>query len=508
MKTILLLTCGTNACFHVAKVLKEHYSDRIRIVGADINSRWMIPTSPFLDAYYRCPYSNDPKYYSTILDICRIEGVDFLLPSFDSDQKLFYTGNKDLQNLGVISFGIPEEVLAIYDSKVATNQYLKSIGLPVPKMFSPNEIERSKRYFVKPKNGVGSVGAKVMIGDDILAHYDSNLIIQEICSEPEITLECFNYDGKVYSIARQRLASKAGVCTKTKVFSDKKLTAIAQTFADSVQLPYIFNLQFMTNEAGEKVITDVNLRTAGGMSLSYAAGWDEVTSLARIMLCKENVVESVNKEVPEQYIVRAYTDIVTKKIQDKIGFDLDGTLLDSRRRHKILMQDILNERNIPISAVGLVQYKANGYNNLQWLQSQGVDDNLAKEINNDWIARIENNEYLKYDHLYSGIKEMLEELSINNSLYLVTARNNKANLFRQLQELGINQYFEDICVVPSSKESTQLKANYLIEQGITTFWGDTEVDKRAADIAGCKFRVCLSGFRSQSFWERYNKKRH
>ena len=73
------------------------------------------------------------------------------------------------------------------------------------------------------------------------------------------------------------------------------------------------------------------------MSLSYAAGWDEVTSLAKVMLGEERVVESVNNEVPEQYIVRAYTDIVTKKIQDKIGFDFDGTILDSRRRHEVLM---------------------------------------------------------------------------------------------------------------------------------------------------------------------------
>ena len=505
MKTILLLTCGTNACFHVAKVLKENYSDRIRILGADINPRWMIPTSPFLDAYYPCPFTKDPQYYPTILDICRTENVDFLLPSFDADQKLFYKENPDLRNIGVVSFGISEEVLAIYDSKIATNQYLKSIGLPVPKMFSLNEIERCKQYFVKPKDGVGSVGAKVMSGDALLDYYDTNLFIQEICSEPEITLECFNYDGRVYSIARKRLACKSGVCTKTKVFSDKELTAIAQKFADSVQLPHIFNLQFMTKETGEKVITDVNLRTAGGMSLSYAAGWDEVTSLAKVMLGEEGVVESVNIEVPEQYIVRAYTDIVTKKILDKIGFDFDGTILDSRRRHEVLMQDILNERNIPISADGLVQYKADGYNNLQWLQSKGIDESLAKEINSDWIARIETIEYLNYDHLYSGIKEMLQDMSVNNSLYLVTARNNKTNLFRQLQELGIIQYFEDVCVVPSCKESTQLKANYLKEQGISIFWGDTEVDKKAADIAGCEFHVCLNGFRSQSFWDHYNK---
>ena len=169
------------------------------------------------------------------------------------------------------------------------------------------------------------------------------------------------------------------------------------------------------------------------------------------------------------------------------------------------MQDILNERNIPILANGLVLYKADGYNNLQWLQSKGIDESLAKEINNDWIARIETIEYLNYDHLYFGIKEKLEEMSINNSLYLVTARNNKANLFRQLQELGIIQYFEDVCVVSSCKEPTQLKANYLKEQGITTFGGDTEVDKKAADIAGCEFHVCLNGFRSQSFWNHYNE---
>lgn len=36
------------------------------------------------------------------------------------------------------------------------------------------------------------------------------------------------------------------------------------------------------------------------MSLLYAAGWDEVTSLAKEMLGEEGVIESVNKEVPEQ----------------------------------------------------------------------------------------------------------------------------------------------------------------------------------------------------------------
>lgn len=503
MKTLLLLTCGTNACFHIARVIKEKYSDRIRIVGADINPRWLIPTSPYLDAYHHCPYSNDINYYSSIIEICRKEKVDYLLPSFDLDQKLFYKGNTDLIKLGVYSFGISESLLKIYESKVEMNLYLKSIGLPSPKMFSSNEVKRGKKYFVKPMNGVGSVGARVATGDEILSHQDNNLVIQEICSEPEITLECFNYAGKIYSIARQRIASKAGVCTKTKLYKDCFLNNIAQKFADSIELPYIFNLQFMKNDNGDMVITDVNLRTAGGMSMSYAVGWDETSSLAKIMLGEKDVVNSVDINIPEQYVVRAYSDIVTKRIHQKIGFDFDGTLLDSRKRHKILMQDIMNERNINVSADDLIQYKSDGHNNIQWLKSKNIEDNLAKEINIDWISRIESAEYLKFDHLYLGIKDMLERLSAENNLYLVTARNNKANLFNQLKELDIIQYFEDICVVPSCKESMKFKADYLKEHGINTFWGDTEVDKQAAELAGCNFHLCLNGFRNQSFWDRY-----
>ena len=127
MENLLLLTCGTNACYHIARVLKEKYSDSIRVIGADINPRWMIPTSPFLDNYYQCPYSNSPQYYFTIINICKKEKIDYLLPSFDSDQKLFYKENIDLKNIGVKSFGISEKLLLLYDSKLSIHQYLKSI---------------------------------------------------------------------------------------------------------------------------------------------------------------------------------------------------------------------------------------------------------------------------------------------------------------------------------------------------------------------------------------------
>lgn len=502
--TLLLLTCGTNACYHVSKRLKECFGDRIRIVGTDINKEWMISTGPSLDAFYQCPLSADQTYYPFIKDICAKEHVDYIMPSFDADQRLFYKGNPELDALGVTSLGISEKLLKIYASKEATNEFLISHQLPTPKCYRLEEIDTDKEYFCKPRNGVGSIGARKMKGSEIIALHDPDLMIEEICHEPEVTLECFNFSGQVFTVARERLGISKGVCTKTRVYHDEYLTSIAQKFAECIELPYIFNLQFMKGGDGDWKITDVNLRTAGGMSLSYAAGWDEVKALGKIMLGEANVIVSVDKKVKEQYIIRAFTDIVTKQVEKRIALDLDGTLLDSRRRHRVVMDYVLSEKNIFLDTSDLLSYKADGKNNLSWLRHKGVDEEVASEINNRWIDLIEQDDFLDEDVLYPDTIRILNSLSKDNMLILLTARNNREGVMKQVERLGIKQYFDEICVVETSKQTPLLKSKILSDKNINEFHGDTESDMEAALHAGCQFYATTRGFRSINFWNNKN----
>ncbi len=504
--TILILTCGTNACFHVSKRLKECFGARIRIVGADINKEWMIPTKPYLDSFYQCPYTSDSSYYQFVLSICERENVDFILPSFDADQNLFYDGKPDLERLGIRSFGISTELIETYRTKENTNRFLESKGLPIPVMYKKDEIVKEQYYFCKPRTGIGSIGTRIMKGIDILNSDESELLIEEFCTGPEITLECFNYSGKVYSVARERLDTKSGVCTKARVYYDASLESIAQKFAEIIKLPYIFNLQFMTNSRGEKVITDVNMRTAGGMSLSYAAGWDEVEALGKIMLGEDNVVSTVNVPIKEQYVIRAYTDIVTRQIKKRIAFDLDGTLLNSRKRHKIVMDFVLTENGIDIDTSDYLGYKYEGNNNISWLTYKGISEKSAAEINKRWIELIEDEQFLAEDDLYKGTISLLNEFSKDNFLVLLTARNNQEGLNKQISGLGIKQYFDKIIVIETSKKTPELKSNVLKEMHIDEFYGDTESDMKAAIEAGCDFYVSTRGFRSKQFWSRYDVK--
>lgn len=496
MINILVLTCGTNASYHFIKTIKEKFSKDFNIIGTDINEQYLTPTCNYLDKFYKVPYSNDESYYPTILDICEKENIDIILPSLDIDQQLFYTNNPDLEKLGIKSLGTPQESLKIYSTKEEMNKFLIKNGFNVPKEYET--VEENLKYFVKPKNGFGSIGAKVLTGKEINELQDKdNLLIQEICLEPEITLECFYFDNKLSTVARERIASKSGVCTKTKVYYDKELEKIALKLTRCLKLPYYFNLQFMKNQNNEYAITDVNLRLAGGMSLSYATGWDEVSAVANILLGRnDEVFKTLISPKTQTYVVRAYTDIVTKEIKQTVAFDLDGTLLDSRQRHVVVLDDILKKHNISIDTSNLIEFKRTGKNNVDFLISKGVEKELAKKIQIDWIQHIEDDEYLKLDKLYPNTFDLLNEYK-NHDLILITARNRKDAVLKQLKELDLEKYFKNIFVVQSNKNSIQAKAEILKQENSVLVFGDTEVDYKAAQLAGIDFRFCDNGFREK-----------
>lgn len=313
MIKILILSAGTNASYHFARILKEKFANDFFIIGADINPKYLIPTGQYLDSFYQVPLSGDRQYYSIVLDICKKEQVNVLLPSFDVDQKLFYPENIELINMGVFSLGTPKETLRIYENKEVMTDFLRNNKLPVPKIFALEKVHDEEEYFIKPKNGVGSIGAKKLKGCDIKSLSNcSDVIIQEVCHKPESTLECFNYNGNLRCITRERIATKAGVCVKSRVYNNEELVEIARNFTLKVKTPLYFNLQFMKDSYDEYVITDVNLRLAGGMSISYACGWDEVSAVARVLLHQDNVFETLRPLETAKFVVRAYQDIVTK----------------------------------------------------------------------------------------------------------------------------------------------------------------------------------------------------
>lgn len=500
MIKLLILSAGTNASYHVAKTIKEKFPSNFNIVGADINERHLIATSPYLDSFHKVPYSKEPKYYETILDICREDKIDYILPSLDIDQFLFYPENDDLLSLGVQSLSTSKKVLNVYKDKDQMHAFLLKHNFLVPKQYSAQDIQEDQSYFIKPKTGFASIGAKRIIGKEIfdLPNMD-DYVIQEVCSNPEYTLECFNYKKRFTSVVRERIATKAGVCVKTKIYSCKELENIAHRFATELEAPLYFNLQFMKNNNYEYVITDVNLRLAGGMSLSCAGGWDEASALAEVMQEKsqESIFSHLTLNTPVQYIIRAYTDIVTQQKLGVIAIDLDGTLLNSANRHQIVLDSVLKKYQLNVNTSNLNEFKNSGHNNIEFLKNNGVSESLAKEMQSQWIEHIEDEIYLATDVLYKDTLHFLEKLSSNYELILLTARKNKIGTEKQISNLRLNKFFKKIIIVSDAK----LKSAALSENNVQLMIGDTETDWSAAVNAGIAFKMLNRGFRNKEFWD-------
>lgn len=499
MVNLLLLTCGTNASYHLAKTIKENFCNKFKIVGTDINEEYLVASIKYIDKFYKVPYSKSNGYYKIILDICKKEKINFLIPCFDADQLLFNSDNEDLKNLGVVSFGIPKSTCGFYYDKLHMFEYLSSCGMPLPHLYRKSDLDKEQYYFIKPVDGSGSIGAKKIKGSEINKINEDSFLLQEFCVEPEYTAECFYYLGELRVIMRERISSKAGVCTKAHICYKDEIFKIIESFINCMDLPVCFNLQFMKNEKGCFVITDVNLRLAGGMSIAAVAGWDEAIALAKIMLGedKDSVFVSLPKIVSEQYVVRAYTDIITKIVKPVVAFDLDGTLLDSRERHSTVLDFILKKYNLNIETSDLIEYKRKGKSNFDYLISKGVSELLAKKVQNEWISIIENNKFLKGDHLYPNSIEMLEKYASNNDLILVTARKNKTHLLEQIKLLGIDKYFVSVYVVKPGNSSINDKAIILKENKVCLMIGDTVNDYKAACIAGVRFVHVNHGFHSK-----------
>lgn len=502
-KKIFILSCGTNACFNLIRECSENFSDQIEVYGADTTPPEFLASLHYLKEFYRVSPNSSEGYYDEILNILRVIRPDYIIPSFDRDQLLFYPSNPELRSLGIESLGPDYPILDSYQNKTQINEFLRKNGYPVPETYEQDALFDEREYFVKPIDGVGSVGAIKLSGREIKSQeFLKQHIIQELCFGPEVTVECFKYNDFFSCICRQRVSTKSGVANKVRVFEDPQLENIVKTFSELSGIPRIFNLQFMKSSLGEWRITDVNLRMAGGGHLSVACGWNSYRAICGSLLKDKNIASCFHKD-DESFVSTIQAHIVTKMTKFKLVFDLDGTILNSEERHIIVLDELLEDSSVDLDTSSLMRKKKEGASTFEYLIANNVEEIKAKVISKKWIESIELARFIENDRLYPGTREMLLKLFQKSDIYLLTARKDKKLVESQLRKLHILDFFKEIIVVDPVNSAIE-KAKYLELIRPELFVGDTETDKLAADRTSIDFYPVNYGFRSKNFWDKRN----
>jgi len=193
-----------------------------------------------------------------------------------------------------------------------------------------------------------------------------------------------------------------------------------------------------------------------------------------------------------------------------IFFDLDGTLIDPKKRYHVIHEKICNEIGvIPLSSDEYWELKRNKVYEDEILLRCGSKDNDFEEVLKARSSMLEDKRYLLYDTLHDGVAGFIEKLSNDFILVLVTYRKRRNELEEQLNSLGIAKYFDNVLSISPAVEPKYMGKVNLIQDSYGNavsgiFFGDTEVDILAGKHLKVTTVACLNGIRSHGFLKKVN----
>ena len=182
---------------------------------------------------------------------------------------------------------------------------------------------------------------------------------------------------------------------------------------------------------------------------------------------------------------------------DYIFLDLDGTILEGKYKHYKCYTDTVNIlEGIPLDINIYWEMKRKRVSLdkiLEYSDLRGDKETFLKI----WKQRIEKAEYLMLDYLKPNIEVTLSRLKKDTKkLWLVTNRFEESSLDRQLEKFGIKHNFDKIICTKSSEEDSKFQILSKLEYNKAILIGDTEADRRTAEMLNIEFVGISNGLRT------------
>ena len=275
--TILVTACGAPGTVALLRALRDNGERDVRLVGVDMNE--VVVGRHLVDAFRRVPPGEDSGFADVILDVCREEQVDAVLPQSSYDLPGLAEARQRFGDVAVL-VSSPDAIRRSND-KAETYAFLDRIGVRGPRwrrVRGGEAVAGAARELgypevdvcLKPVVSSGSRGFRILsaaadrheqllrnrpgeaealrledlvelLGDDL-----TELLVMELAQGQERTIDGIAVEGRIaLGHPKTREAMRAGLAMYFETLDDPTLVGTAATIVAELRLEHFFNIQLV-----------------------------------------------------------------------------------------------------------------------------------------------------------------------------------------------------------------------------------------------------------------------
>ena len=290
--------------------LRYASEDTLYIVGVDLEERG--DDHEGVDAFYFVPPATSPHYVRTLLDVCRKERIELVVPWSDLESAAISEAAGDFGSAGVSTLCGPAETVRLALDKASTLEALREHGVPVPafaRASTSAEVERAARergypestVVVKPCMSSGCMGlwflepqanmqqrchgpgqrATLPAFVSMMREYERGgrevpeYVAMEFLPGDDYSVDALASKGEaVYVVPRRRIRATEGISRVGEIAPNAEVRSMVARVVAALGLHLNVNVQLKYSEAagGHPLVYEVNPRLSGSIVANDAAG--------------------------------------------------------------------------------------------------------------------------------------------------------------------------------------------------------------------------------------------
>lgn len=420
----------------------------LKLYGADMTAT--APALAFCDGIRIVCGMRDADYIPKLVDICRNDKIDLLIPTIDTDLLVLSRNTDKFEAVGTRVLISKTDKISVCRDKNYTADFFEACGLKAPQ--TVNDYKKYKDpypCFIKPKDGSSSINAFKVENEFDLKLYAEQIkdyVIQPFIDGTEYTVDIFcDFDGNpIFITPRIRLAVRDGEVLKTEIVMDERIIEESKKLIEGFKPCGPMTVQLIREKkTGEYYFIEINPRFGGGAPLSMKAGARSAEAILKL-LSGENVDYS---DVIDDGAVYSRFDqsVCTAEGKRKqpikgVIFDLDDTLYSEKQYVRSGYKAVAKLLGDEALADRLWTYFQNG---------KPAIDELLSELR--CMRRKEEclkayREQMPDITLYDGVVDLILELKSKGIKVGIITDGRVSGQKRKIQALGLDKLIDDIII--------------------------------------------------------------